>query len=72
MEQKPKNSKAKIAANSRYNAKNYESLTFRVKKGERAKIQQLSMQSGESVASYIKKAISVRATADGQPDPFRE
>ena len=59
-------------ANAKYKREKQDTILIRYPKGTKEKIQQLSMQSGESMASYIKKAISQKAAADGMPDPFAE
>ena len=63
---------AQRRANNKYKREKLDTILIRYPKGTKEKIQQLSMQSGDSMASYIKKAISQKAAADGQPDPFRE
>ena len=60
-------SKAKIAANSRYNAKAYDVLSIRVQKSERINelLDKAIAQSHTSKASYILNAIQARLYADG-------
>lgn len=53
----PNNSKAKIQANNRYNAKAYDEIKVRVKKGSKATIQAHADSHGESLNGFIKRAI---------------
>lgn len=48
-----KNSKAKIEANNRYNAKAYEEIKLRVKKGEKDLIKSYAESQGKSLNGYI-------------------
>ena len=52
-----KNSKAKIEANNRYNAKAYEEIKLRVKKGEKDLIKSYAESKGKSLNSYIRDLI---------------
>lgn len=52
-----KNSDARIAANSRYNAKAYDDIKVRTKKGTRTIIQDHAALQNESMQGYIKRAI---------------
>lgn len=53
----PNNSKAKIEANNRYNAKAYDEIKVRVKKGSKATIQAHADSRNESLNGFIKRAI---------------
>lgn len=55
-------------AQKKYRAKAQEQLNLTLSKGTKAKIQQLSMLSGESMASYVLEAIRQRAQRDGHAD----
>ena len=52
-----KNSKAKIEANNRYNAKAYEEIKLRVKKGEKDLIKSYAESKGKSLNAYISDLI---------------
>ena len=52
-----KNSQARIAANNRYNDKAYDRINIVVKKGKKEIIQAYAAAQGESVNSFINKAI---------------
>ena len=52
-----KNSKAKIEANNRYNAKAYEEIKLRVKKGEKDLIRSYAESKGKSLNAYISDLI---------------
>ncbi len=52
-----KNSKARIAANNRYSAKNYDRINIAVPKGQKEIIQDLAKSRGESINSFINRAI---------------
>ena len=60
-----KNSAAKIAANNRYNAKHYDRINIAVPKGKKDVIKAQAEQQGESVNSYINKAIDEKMERDG-------
>ena len=49
--------KARIKANAKYNAKTYEQIILRVKKGEKATLQAIAAEQGMSVNSFITTAI---------------
>lgn len=59
---------AQRRAENKYKANKLDSLLIRYPKGTKAKIQQLSMLSGESMASYVLEAIRQRAQRDGHAD----
>ena len=50
-------SKAKIAANNRYNAKTYDYITIAVPKGNKARIDAAAAEAGQSRNAYIVGAI---------------
>ena len=50
-------SKKQQACIARYNAKNYEEIKLRVKKGEKATLQAIAAEQGMSVNSFITTAI---------------
>ncbi len=56
-----KNSAARIAANNRYNAKAYDRINVAIPKGQKLKVKSCADNLGESVNSYISKAIALRA-----------
>ena len=53
-------SKAQSKAVQKYIAANLEEVRFRVKKGEKALIQDAAAQAGQSMAQYIIQAINSR------------
>ena len=66
-------SDAQRRAVAKYNAKNYETIQFRVKKGERAQIQSHALGTGESVNAFIRRAVEnqiARDVAERSPDPI--
>lgn len=56
---------AQKRANYKYKHEKTEQINFRVPKGAKEIIQQLSMQSGESMQRYIIRACYMRARACG-------
>ena len=60
-----KNSKAKIAANNRYNEKAYDRINIAVPKGKKAVIKAHAESIGESINGYINKAIDEKIERDG-------
>lgn len=52
-------SEARHRANEKYNAKAYEEIKVRVPKGRKEVIQSAAKASGESVNSYINRAIDL-------------
>ena len=52
-----KNSKAKIEANNRYNAKAYDRINIAVPKGKKERIVLHAKSNGESVNGYINRLI---------------
>ncbi len=52
-----KNSKARIAANNRYNAKAYDRINIAVPKGKKEEIKAAADSQGKSVNGFINEAI---------------
>lgn len=52
-----KNSRARIAANNRYNAKAYDRINIAVPKGQKDIIKAHAEKNGESVNGFVKRAI---------------
>ena len=52
-----KNSKARIAANNRYNDKAYDRINIAVPKGKKEEIQTFAKEHGESINSFINRVI---------------
>ena len=46
------------AVRTRYNAKTYDTVSFRIPKGKREKIRQAADQAGQSMAEYIFSALT--------------
>jgi len=63
----PKNSKARIDANNRYNEKAYDRINIAIPKGQKATVQQYAEAEGESVNSYAQKALLQRMGLDDWP-----
>ena len=62
MDNKPKYyNEARNKASQRYNSTNLEQINFRVKKGEKAILQEAATQEGLSMAQYIVQAINEHA-----------
>lgn len=59
-----KNSKARIAANNRYNNKAYDRINIAVAKGEKEKINAHAEAMGESLNKFVKRAIDETITRD--------
>ena len=57
MESTNKNSKARIAANNRYNEKAYDRINIAVPKGRKDKIKAMADKHGLSINGYICKLI---------------
>lgn len=64
----PKNSKARIDANNRYNDKAYDRINLAIPKGQKATIQHYAEQEGESVNAYAQKAILMRMGLEAWPE----
>ncbi len=52
-----KNSKARIEANNRYNAKAYDRINIAVPKGKKEIIQQIAKKQGESINGFVNRII---------------
>lgn len=52
-----KNSKARIEANNRYNAKVYDRINIAVPKGQKDIIKAHAEQNGESINGFVNRAI---------------
>ncbi len=57
-------SKARIKANNRFNAKTYDKITIMAPKGTKATIKDYAQKSGESMNTYINRAIKERIEND--------
>ena len=53
-------SDARKRANAKYNAKAYETILIRVRKGQKAIIQANAEEAGESINAYIVRALQER------------
>ena len=49
--------KARLEANKKYNAENYEEIKLRVRKGQKELIQTHAEQRGESLNGFVTRAI---------------
>ena len=56
----PKNSKAKIDANRRYDEKTYDHLNIIIPKGHKDIIKEHAQKKGESVSAYVNRAIDTQ------------
>ena len=69
-----KNSKAKIAANNRYNAKTYDRINIAIPKGRKEKIKEVAESQGKTLNKFIIEAINlhmsryVEESPDTEPD----
>lgn len=63
-----KNSKARIQANNRYNAKAYDRINIAIPKGLKATIQSAADREGESINGYVNKAILGRMGLQEWPE----
>ena len=59
-------SEARRRANEKYNAKAYDQIQFRVKKGRKEVIQAHAEIQGESMAAFITRAIQETMERDAQ------
>ena len=57
-------SEARKRANAKYNAKAYEQVPFRVKKGQKKVLQAIAEQQGDSLNGYTKKALQAKILTD--------
>lgn len=68
MDKQNKNSRARIAANNRYNARAYDRVNIAIKKGTRDIIRDVAQSQGLTPSAYIKKAIQRQYKADTDED----
>lgn len=61
-----KNSKARIAANNRYNAKAYDRINIAVAKGKKDVIQACAAKTGDSINGFIVKAIDEKLERESE------
>jgi len=59
--------KTSSASKNKYNAKAYDRINFVVPKGQKSIIQAAAQKSGESVNSYISRAVRLQLEKDGFP-----
>ena len=64
MDQKPKNSTARIKANAKYDAKAYARFTLRVKREQEEAFRAAAEAAGESVNEYIWNAVKARMESE--------
>ncbi|MCI5892674.1 MAG: antitoxin [Clostridiales bacterium] len=57
-------SEARKRANAKYNAKAYEQVPFRVKKGQKQVLKDIAEQQDESLNGYIKSAVQAKILDD--------
>lgn len=60
-------SKTSAAVKNRYNAKKYDMIRIAVPKGQKATLQAVAAQTGESVNHYIARAILAQMGVDDWP-----
>ena len=65
---KPKNSKARIDANNRYAAKNYDKVTVMLPKGTKDKIVDHAKKKGESMNAYVSRAINTQMKQEDEQE----
>ena len=61
-----KNSRARIEANNRYNAKAYDRINVAVPKGRKDIIKAHAEKNGESVNGFVNRAINETMQRDGE------
>lgn len=61
-----KNSKARIEANNRYNAKTYDRINIAVPKGQKDIIKAHAESKGESINGFVNRAIDETIQRDGE------
>lgn len=59
-----KTSKAQQKAVAKYTRNNYDDIKVRVKKGKREEIKAAAVLAGESLNTYIQKAVEMRMSAE--------
>ena len=67
-----KNSKAKIAANNRYNAKTYDRINIAIPKGRKEKIKEVAESQGKTLNKFIIEAINLHVSRFIDGDPVSE
>ena len=67
-----KNSKARIDANNRYNAKAYDRINIAIPKGQKETVQKAADREGLSINGYIITAILARLGVDEWPGKEQE
>ena len=67
-----KNSKARIAANNRYNAKVYDRINIAVPKGKKEIIQSHARNYGESINGFVNRAIDEAIERDHRAQPTQQ
>ena len=67
-----KTSKAKIAANARYDDKAYDKYLVRIPKGQKSTVQAAAEQKGESINGYTNKALLARMGLTEWPEGKEE
>lgn len=63
-----KNSKAKIAANNRYNAKAYDRINIAIPKGRKDEIKEVAESQGKTINKFIIEAIDLLMGKYKDPD----
>ena len=61
-----KNSRARIEANNRYNAKAYDRINIAVPKGQKDLIKAHAESKGESINGFVNRAIDETMQRDGE------
>ena len=61
-----KNSKARIAANNRYNNKAYDRINIAIKKGQKEIIKSHAASMNESINSFVNRAIDETIERDNE------
>lgn len=61
-----KNSRARIEANNRYNAKAYDRINIAVPKGQKDIIKAHAESKGESINGFVNRAIDETIQRDGE------
>lgn len=63
-----RNSKARIEANNRYNAKAYDRINIAIPKGQKETVQRAADREGLSINAYIIKAVLAQLGMDKWPE----
>ena len=61
-------SEAQRKAVAKYNAKAYDRIELKVKKGQKSLLQEVAAQQGQSLNGYIKNAVETKIKADTGTD----